>query len=171
MIQIYYGFGKGKTSAANGMAIRSLAINNKVMIARFLKGMITTEDTILKKIGVDIVKRHPSEKFVIEMNEEEKVKAKEEVVSTLNYIKNNYKKYDLIIIDEFLDLHASTVGFFTENEMFDFIKEISSTGVEIIITGHVKINSIFEKADLVTLFNNEKHYFDAGVKARIGFEY
>ena len=171
MLHIYYGYGKGKTSTINGSAIRAIGADLKVCIYRFLKGRPSSENSLLEKNGIKVYTNHSSPKFVIEMNDKEKIIAKQDVMNTLEHLLENYHKFDLVILDEFLDLCDKTVSLLSEKEMKETILKIKNESNEIMITGHSKIPLIFEEADLITNFISEKHYFDEGVKQRKGLEY
>ncbi len=170
MIQIFYGLGKGKTSALNGQAIRSHGAGLKVGIFRFLKGQETSEDKVLMSLGIIVKKFHSSEKFVIQMNEEEKEAARKSMHDGIKYIQEHKDEFDIILLDEILDLVASSVMLISEEELTTFIKEIA-IDKEIFVSGHTIVKQIFSQADLITFFDKEKHYFDRGVKARKGIEF
>lgn len=169
MIHIYWGMGKGKTSAVNGTAVRAIGADLKVLIVRFLKGRETSEDKILSNIGIDIIKKHSSSKFIIEMNESEKEIAKNDVNNTISEVIKKFKKYDMIILDEALDLCAHNVNLLTQKELLTFVKKLSPK--EILITGHITIPELFDNADLISEINPTRHYFEKGVQARKGIDF
>lgn len=169
MIHIYYGLGKGKTSTLNGSAIRAIGANMRVGYFRFLKGRKTNEDSQLEKLGIKVMSLHPSEKFVLQMTPEEVFKSRDAAKSTMQFILLNKDKYDLIILDEFLDLAAHNVNFLTETAMLEFLDHLQEK--EVLISGHTKLEKLFEQADLITHYQPEKHYFEKGVKAREGIEF
>lgn len=169
MIHIYYGLGKGKTSTLNGSAIRAHGANLKVAIFRFLKGRQTNEDAMLEKLGIKVMSLHPSEKFVMQMTPEEVFKSRDAARSTMQFILMNKDKYDMIILDEFLDLAAHNVNFLTEVNIVEFLQKLE--GKEVLVSGHTKLPRVFKVADLITYYEPEKHYFEKGVKAREGIEY
>lgn len=174
MIQVYYGYGKGKTSALNGAAMRANFGEFDVKMYRFLKGKVSKEDKHLEAMGVPVYLAHPKEensKFVFQMNEEEKNVAKQEALKGMQEILKNAKPTDVILMDEFIDLSVKGVEFLTEKETVDFLKELNTKVAEIIVTGHRMFDSLAELADLITEFKKEKHYYDKGVKARNGFEH
>lgn len=170
MIQIFYGYGKGKTSALNGQAVRLVGAGLKVGIFRFLKGRDSAEDKVLESLGIKVTQFHSSSKFVFEMNEEEKNQAKLKMDEGLNFIRQNINNFDAIILDEILDLTASTVGFISQHGLSDFINSLPKEK-EIFISGHTIVKPLFDDADLITHFEKEKHYFDKGIKARHGIEF
>lgn len=169
MLHIYYGLGKGKTSTLNGSAIRAQGANMKVAYFRFLKGRKTNEDSQLEKLGISVVALHPSEKFVMQMTPEEVFSARNAAKSMMSFILMNKHRYDMIILDEFLDLAAHNVNFFTETDLLDFLDKLKDK--EVLVSGHTKLERVFAAADLITHYHPEKHYFEKGVKAREGIEY
>lgn len=158
MIQIYYGFGKGKTTAAIGQGVRAKGSAMNVLFVQFLKDNKSSELKELKKLEFDIFDSPDSLPF----NPGDFYKAW--VDSALNCIKNS--NADMIILDEFIDIIGS---FIDEPSASLFIKNLD--GKEIIITGHKKVDSLFDLADYITHMQKEKHPFDLGVKARKGIEY
>lgn len=169
MIQIYYGDGKGKTSCLNGSAIRAKGAGLNVIIFRFLKGIETSEDIKLKEPGIIVMKVHVGTKFVFQMKDDEKQLLKKHIAEVINFIKLNKDKYDMIILDELLDLVAKNVLMTTEEEILELVNTIKDK--EVLISGHTKIKKLFNQADLITKFKKEKHYFDKGVQSRKGIEF
>lgn len=169
MVQIFYGDGKGKTSALNGAAIRAKSVGMNVKVFRFLKGMETSEDQLLKDLGIIVTKINVGTKFVFQMNEDEKKQLKKFIDEIIFYIKTNIDKYEVIILDEFLDLAEKNVAMLSDKEIVDFVDSIKHK--EVLISGHRKNKELLKNADLVTYFKKEKHYFDNGIKARKGFEF
>ncbi|WP_128008671.1 cob(I)yrinic acid a,c-diamide adenosyltransferase [Mycoplasma sp. ATU-Cv-508] len=171
MLHIYWGFGKGKTSALNGSAIRAKGAGMRVAYYRFLKGRPSSENEILKLVGVPPVHFHHTGKFVIEMDQNEKEKTRKIVYEGLEQIKKTKDQFDVIIIDEILDLAASSVQLFSEQYLANFFKKLGIEKREVLISGHVKLKQVFDLADLITHFEPQKHYFNRGLKARQGIEF
>jgi len=163
--------GKGKTSTLNGSAVRAKGAGMKVLLFRFLKGVATSEDTPLNQLGITIYKTQTSKKFVIQMNDEEKNQTKEELKLSLEDLRLMYQNYDVIILDEFLDLMVDNVSLLKEGEAIELLTELKQSGKEIMVSGHYKLNKLFKLADLVTHYTPEKHYYEQGQKARKGIEY
>lgn len=170
MIHIYWGLGKGKTSTLNGMALRAKGADLKVGIFRFLKGRETSEDAILRGAGINVLSFHSSNKFVLQMSPEESFKARSEAIAGMKYIATNKKNFDMIILDELLDLCASNVNFLTENQLIEFVESLGDE-VEVVLSGHTKLDNLFNKSDLITEYTPTKHYFEKGIKARKGIEF
>ena len=167
MIHIYYGFGKGKTSTLNGSILRAKGAGFNPIVFRFLKGRLTNEDKIIKSLEIPLFSSHSSTKFVIQMNEEEKEIAKNEVMNQIDQIICKSKIHDFIVLDEFLDIVY--LEFITQKKMISILKKISKTS-EVLISGHYELTEVFKIADLITYYDPKKHYFNRQ-KAREGIEF
>lgn len=155
MIQMYYGFGKGKTTAALGLGMRAHGAGKSVLLVRFLKDSRSSE---LSTLPYEI---YPSpEKLSFNPGKE----YQPWVDGALEYVKNS--NADVILLDEFIDIVGSFIG---EKDAVDFLKALGDK--EIVITGHKRPEALFEASDYVTLVHKEKHPFDKGIKARRGIEY
>jgi cob(I)alamin adenosyltransferase len=153
MIQIYYGYGKGKTTAAIGQGIRARGAGMSVSLVQFLKDCNSGE---LGAVDFEIFKAPESLPFNPGREYQEWVD------SAIGFIENC--KSDMIILDEFLD---AIPEFISEETAL----RLMNKNAEIIITGHKEIKSLFENADYITHMEKIKHPFDKGVKARKGIEF
>lgn len=166
-VHVYTGNGKGKTTAAFGLAIRSLFAGKNVFIAQFVKSMKYHETQIeqyfsnLIKIeqfgGGCIFNRKPT------TNEIEIVQQGWEKVAKLL----SSSDYDLIVLDELTI--ALNLGMLNEEEVIKAIQERTSS-IELIITGRYASDALINMADLVTEMKEVKHYYSQGVEARDGIE-
>lgn len=171
LIQVYTGDGKGKTTAAVGLAVRARGHNLKVCYTYFHKDPKRWnygEHKILKKIGVDVfgfAERHPHFYKDIRPGEMRK-----ECLKGLEFIKKVYqeKRYDLLILDE-INISLRD-GFLREKEVVDIIRA-KPEKLELVLTGRGATKRIIEKADLVSRIEKVKHPYDAGVQRKKGVEY
>jgi len=166
-IQVYTGNGKGKTTAALGLAIRAAGAGLKVYMAQFIKhgeySEIKALNRFLETITVEqfgcgrFIKGRPSTADVTAARK------------GLNRIKTILAagKHGVVILDE--ANVAVSLNLFTENELLESIDH-RPDNVEIIITGRGAGPRIIEAADLVTEMKEIKHYYKNGVEARIGIE-
>ncbi len=155
MIQIYYGFGKGKTTAAIGQGMRAKGAGNTVTLVQFLKDNKSSELSVLPFDifnAPDTLPFNPGKEYQAWVD------------SAIDYIISS--KSNMIILDEFLDVIDSFVPADKALGILDMFN-----GREIVITGHKKVESLFEKADYITFMDKIKHPYDMGVKARKGIEY
>ncbi|MBN2254092.1 MAG: cob(I)yrinic acid a,c-diamide adenosyltransferase [Deltaproteobacteria bacterium] len=166
-VQVYTGNGKGKTTAALGLALRAAGAGLRVFIAQFAKGGEYSEIKALQRFQENIaVKQYGRGVFINGKPAEEDVRAarkglaeaRERMVSG---------EYDVVILDE--ANIATSYNLFSAGELLDFIAA-RPENVELVITGRSADPRVMEKADLVTEMKEIKHYFQKGVKGRDGIE-
>lgn len=181
-VQIYYGYGKGKTTAAIGLAVRALGAGKNVAIVQFDKGYDReshyNEGNVLRKL-IDI--GYPLKLFSTgceRMNEDGTFRFKnasedfKEAERALNLSKELITKgnQNLLILDEIIA--AAVYHLINEKDVLDMI-ELYKTNrrFELVLTGHKLFPGLEERADLITEMKKVKHYFDKGIQAREGIEY
>lgn len=167
MVHLYYGYGKGKTSAAIGFALRAAGAGMRGLCFQFLKGNNSSERKLLDKL-TDVISGRDNEKFIFQMNDEEKSEAAKYYSDIFDNIIGKCKDYDFVILDEITD--AVETGFISGEKLFDFINEYKGS-TEIIITGHNPAEELIESCDYVTEMKKIKHPYDKGIRARRGIEY
>jgi len=166
-IHVYTGDGKGKTTAALGLAIRAVGAGLKVYIAQFLKHGDYSEIKGLDRFSDTItVEQFGCGRFIKGRPSKEDVAAARQGLKKVKTILAA-GKYSVVILDE--ANVAVSLNLFSENELLEILDH-RPDNVEIIITGRGAASGIIEAADLVTEMKEIKHYFKKGVKARIGIE-
>ena len=165
IIQIYYGDGKGKTTAALGQALRCAGRGYKVLYAAFLKN--TDSGEFFNELPFDILLPEYNYGFWNTLSENERVYAKKSAAEVLNKLIEQSVKYDMIILDELLD--ALQLGCVDRTTVMKLLSD-KPTSLEIVITGHSFDKEIFDKAECITEMKKVKHHFDKGIKCRIGIE-
>jgi cob(I)alamin adenosyltransferase len=171
LIHVYTGDGKGKTTAALGLAIRARGHGLRVAYIYFHKDPGRWgygEHRILKRIGVDafgFATRHPD--FCSKLNPE---KIRRECLRGLRFIGSLYEKnkYDMIILDE-INISLRD-GFLKEEELLNIMKT-KPRELELVLTGRGAKEEVIECADLVSEIEKIKHPYDSGVRRRPGIEY
>ena len=173
-VQVFWGNGKGKTTAALGTALRACGNGYNVHLVQFLKNGVGNpeidypgEIKALERFETFTVKRFGSGGWVIGKPTEIQI---EEVKRAFDYLKESFnQKYDIIIADEIL--YAIQLGLLTEEEVIKLMEE-KPADKELILTGsHIPFPNLFSKAHLVTEIKKIKHPFDNGFIARRGLEY
>jgi cob(I)alamin adenosyltransferase len=166
-IQVYTGDGKGKTTAALGLTLRAVGAGLKVYIAQFIKMGDYSEINALERLSDSVtVEQYGCGRFA-------KGRASAEDIALagkgLRRIKDIFAsgQYDVVIMDE-ANVAVSCELF--EVEALVDIMDSKPKKVELIITGRNAALPVIEKADLVSQVNAVKHYFQNGVKARVGIE-
>lgn len=176
MIQVYYGDGKGKTTAAIGQGIRALGNHYKVIMIQFLKNENTCECKFLKHLEPDFTVFHfeKKHKFSWDLTNEEKKEIALETSNALNFAAKviDAGQCDILILDEVLNSIA--LGLANEEdvcELMDSIIEDDTNAIELILTGNTVPSSIAKRADYLSNIVNIKHPIDKGIGARKGIEY
>ncbi|MFO7852379.1 MAG: cob(I)yrinic acid a,c-diamide adenosyltransferase [Bacteroidota bacterium] len=167
-IQVYTGNGKGKTTAAFGLALRAAGAGKKVFIAQFVKGRDYAEtDAFSAYLPQITLKQYGRECFIVKEPDEEDIKAARRGLAEAEKIITG-GKYDIVVLDE--ANIALYYKLFTWNELKEILKK-KKEGTEIVITGRYAPQELIDMADLVTEMKEVKHYYTKGVKARKGIEY
>ena len=170
LIIITTGQGKGKTTAALGIAIRTLGHNHKVAIIQFIKGGWEPGESLALKVFEDKLKFHAfGEGFTWETQDRKKDinLVKSSWLKALSYLKDpNYK---LIILDEIIV--AIKLGYINEDEVINGIN-LRPELTHVVLTGRGASKNLIDSADLVTEMKLIHHPFrEQGVKAQEGIEY
>jgi len=165
--QVYTGNGKGKTTAAIGLAIRAAGAGLNVFIAQFIKMGDYSEIKALKRFSDLItVEQFGLGRFANRKPAPEDIEAAQKGLERVRAVMAA-DKYDIIIMEE--ANVAAKLGLFAVQDLLKLIINKPSDK-ELVITGRGASPRIIENADLVTEMKQIKHYFQKGVPARIGIE-
>ena len=160
LVHIYCGDGKGKTSAAVGMAVRAAGRGLKVVMVRFLKSDDSGEVAVLGHIpGITLLPCEKTFGFVSSMDRETRERAARW---------NLAEGADLLILDEIMA--AMTYGMVPEERVLEFL-EARPGGLEVVLTGRSPSERILGAADYVSEIRKVRHPYDQGILARKGIEY
>jgi cob(I)alamin adenosyltransferase len=167
-IQVYTGNGKGKTTAALGLALRAAGAGLKVFIAHFVKKRVCNEHKALERFKDLITVKRYGKGFLLGRKPTiSHIKAAREGLKEVRKIIDS-KKYDIVVLDE--ANVAAHYGLFSVEDMLDLIKT-KPKQTELVITGRYADERVIGAADLVTEMKEIKHYYKKGVKARRGIEH
>jgi cob(I)alamin adenosyltransferase len=166
-IHVYTGNGKGKTTAALGLALRAYGAGKKVFIGQFVKGKPYSEIVAIEKYlkGIEI-KQYGLECFIYKKPDINDINAAQKGLAEMRDIIFS-GDYDIVIMDE-LNI-ALYYNLFDLGGVIDIL-ENKPSHVELVITGRYANEKIIELADLVTEMKEIKHYYNEGVDARKGIE-
>lgn len=170
LIHIYCGDGKGKTTAAVGLAVRCAGRGNKVLLVQFLKSRDSGELYSLAKLpDIEVMRGKESKKFTFQMNEEEKhallMEHNKMFEQVLAKIKNG--GYSLLILDEVIG--ALNAKVFEMPKLIEFLRH-KPENLEVVLTGRNPAPELVEIADYVSEMRKVKHPMDKGIMAREGIE-
>jgi cob(I)alamin adenosyltransferase len=165
-VQVYTGEGKGKTTAAFGLALRAAGAGLRVFIAQFVKGMHYSEITALERFEEITLKQYGIGCFIFGEPTPEDCTAARQGLSEIKPIVAE-GGYDVVILDE-INI-ATRYGLVSVDDVLALI-ECRPPGVELVLTGRYADERILERADLITEMVEKKHYYKQGVPARTGIE-
>ena len=171
MKHIYYGDGKGKTTAAIGLAVRAAGSKMKVLFVQFLKTEFSGERHILSHTENVTLTFCPLElKFTFDMDDKEKAQAAKIFKGIFDNAVTTAltEKYDMVVLDEVFE--AINAHMLSESEVYEFITNAPSS-MEIVMTGHNPQQKFMDCADYITEFKKIKHPYDRGITGRIGIEF
>lgn len=166
LLHLYWGDGKGKTTAAMGLALRALGSGKRVVIVQFLKGGKSGEIPLLEQLGAKVYRGKVGQKFVFQMNDAEKAATR--ALQNENLRAAMAQPADLLLLDE--------AGSAWELDMVD--KELLQSAVlhrpdeqECVLTAHAAPQWMLDAADYSTEMKCCRHPYQKGIAARQGIEY
>lgn len=166
-LHCYIGDGKGKTTAAIGLAVRAQCAGLRVCVCQFLKDGLSAELQGLQTLGVCVINA-PMQGFYMDLEAEDKASTCEESQSLCEELAEKAKELDVLVLDEFL--WAVTMEILPE-ELACCVIDACREHCELVLTGACAPDWILERADYITEMNKIKHPFDLEVPARLGIEF
>ncbi len=168
-MQIYTGNGKGKTTAAMGLALRAIGAGWRVYFVQFMKNYPYSELSVLKQLAPQLtLKRFGNDAFVFQK--------KPPSAQLLAEMQRGWQEarqamlsdtYDLIVLDEIcVSIYFKLL---TTSQVLQLLDE-RPDHVELVLTGRYCPGALIERADLVTEMREIKHYYQKGIPARRGIE-
>lgn len=172
LVIVYTGKGKGKTTAALGMALRAIGYDHKVCMIQFIKGSWHYgEMTSSKRLEPEFELTAIGKGFVGILDDKSPIEDHKKVAQEALKVaqeKINSKTYNIVILDEIN--YAVNLGLI---DLKDVLEIISSRpdDVNLVLTGNHVRDEVIEKADLVTEMKEIKHPFKSGIKAKKGIDF
>ena len=166
LVHLYYGDGKGKTTAAMGLALRALGSGKRVAVLQFLKGGQSGEIPLLEQLGAKLYRGKAGQKFVFQMNDAEKAETR--ALQNANLAAAMAEPADLLVLDE--------AGSAWELDMVDkaLLQQAvlqRPVGQECVLTAHAAPQWMLDAADYVTEMKCLRPPYQKGIAARKGIEY
>ncbi|MDR1600334.1 MAG: cob(I)yrinic acid a,c-diamide adenosyltransferase [Oscillospiraceae bacterium] len=170
-LHLYTGEGKGKTTAAMGLALRALGHGRRVLIAQFLKDGRSGELEALRQFNnARIARIPPTKKFTFQMTQEELAETRRVLTAELDKLAAliGREKPGMMVFDEMA--MAAYLGALDERGVERLIDTALEHG-EAVVTGRYAPQSIVDRADYHTEMTKRRHPFDGGLHARAGVEW
>ena len=169
LIHIYCGDGKGKTTAATGLAIRAAGAGKKVIFTQFFKDGSSSEIKVLQGVeNICVMHCQTVRGFWRRMDDIQKVRASEDYTKLLADVITAAADADLLVLDEIVS--ACNHGTIAEVAVTDFLRN-KPENLEVVLTGRNPSDALLELADYVTEMRKIKHPYDCGIAARKGIEF
>jgi cob(I)alamin adenosyltransferase len=172
LVIVYTGKGKGKTTAALGMALRAVGHGMRVCMIQFIKGeWYYGELTSANRLEPEFELVAAGKGFVGIMDDDHDIKEhKDSAKNALNFSRKKMlqEKYDVMILDEIN--YAVNLGLVSSLEVLNLVKD-KPRNLTLVLTGNYATQEIIEIADLVTEMRELKHPFQVGVRARRGIDF
>lgn len=165
MLHLYWGNGKGKTTAAMGLALRALGHGRRVVIVQFLKDGTSGEIAPLRAAGAAVY-ACPNAKFTWLMDEADKAVAREASARALGQALT--EPFDLLVLDEACAALKSSI---LDEALLRRAVAFAKNGREVVLTGRDPAPWLQDAADYSTEMRAHKHPYADGVAAREGVEY
>ena len=166
-VQVYTGDGKGKTTAALGLALRAAGAGLRVYIGQLIKNADYSElQTLHRLADLITIEQHGRGCMLVTKPDQTDIDAARAGLLALTTALHS-GTFDLVIADE-INV-ACALGLLVEQDLLDLLAERPEE-VELVLTGRGAPASVLERADLVTEMRSVKHYYDQGVPARKGIE-
>lgn len=167
MLHLYCGNGKGKTTAAMGLALRAAGRGKRVVIAQFLKGADSGERFALAQLPhVTLLPVPDTVKFSFRMTEEERRAEARRYQNLLAQIRREAPGCFLLVLDE--ACAAVNTGLLP---LEDLLACLDSLECEVVLTGRDPAPQLVERADYITSMEAVRHPFEQGISARKGIEF
>jgi cob(I)alamin adenosyltransferase len=166
-VQVYTGDGKGKTTAAIGLAVRAAGHGLRTYVGQFLKGLPYGELTALRDHPLITIEQYGTRQCLRreDIAEEDRERARDGLEHGRAALASG--RYDLVVLDE-INV-AVWFGLVSNDEVVALI-DGRPAAVELVLTGRYAPADVMARADLVTEMREVKHYFRDGVPAREGIE-
>lgn len=172
LVIVYTGKGKGKTTAALGIALRAVGYQKKICMIQFIKGSWHYgEMDSSKRLEPEFEMVAVGKGFVGIIDDKSSKEDHEKIAKEAIKISSQKilsKNYDIVILDEIN--YAVDLGLISLNDVLNLIK-IKPKDLDLILTGNYAKEEVIEQADLVTEMKEIKHPFQKGVKAKKGIDF
>jgi len=180
MLHVYTGEGKGKTTSCVGLAVRAVGAGHRVALVQFDKGfdgenehyserkvLRTLPGLRLEPTGCE--RMMPDGRFRFGVQPQDRAEALRGLDLARAAVSS--AEFDLVLLDELLS--AQQYHLLSEEEVLGLLALWEEAGrpCELVLSGRTRLASVLDRADLVTEMRKVKHYFDAGVPARLGIEF
>lgn len=172
MLHVYFGEGKGKTTAALGLMVRAAGSGRRALLVQFLKGSNSGEIQVLMDIpGIQVLRNEKNLGFYKNMNQKDKEEAYGMHTANLRRALElvRERQVDLVILDEICAAYQYRL--LDQNLVHEMLTEQEQGEWELVLTGRKPAELFLASADYITEMKKVRHPYDKGICARKGIEY
>lgn len=167
---MYCGDGKGKTTAALGLALRAIGHGWQVLMVQFLKASATGELAAITQLpGFSVLRGQKGRAFALQMDEAGRAELRAQydqlMATAIQSVQD--EEYDLLILDEAIG--AMRRGVLNRGLLLDFLRNKPAL-LEVVLTGRNPDDELLDLADYISEVKKIRHPFDRGITAREGIE-
>lgn len=167
-VHLYCGDGKGKSTAAAGLALRCTGSGNKVLFVQFFKDGSSGEIELLRRVGITTMHSNTIPGMVFQLSHTEIRTVQRDYTNLLQQAIDIAHGYDMLILDEIVS--TCGYGIVPEEKLLNFLDNRPKR-LEVILTGRNPSEAMKKRADYITEMKKHAHPFDKGQIARKGIEY
>lgn len=170
LVHLYCGDGKGKTTAAVGLAVRAAGAGRRVLFTQFFKNGDSSEISVLRALeNVEVFLCPARHGFFRNMDGAERADARRDYSALLEDALGAARRgAGLLVLDEAVS--ACNYGVIEEEKILDFLRG-KPAELEVVLTGRDPSAALLERADYATEMKKLRHPYDRGVRARRGIEF
>lgn len=172
-VHLYYGDGKGKTTASVGLAVRAFGAGFDVQVVQFLKDGCSSEMAVLRdRLGISVLAEKATQHMSFSMSEDEKSLTREchERIwkKAMDWVEQADGAGRILILDEIIG--AIEAGLFPEEKLISFLDH-RPPDLEVVLTGRNPSASVIERSDYRSQIICDGHPYNKGIPARDGIEF
>ena len=170
LMHIYHGDGKGKTTAAVGLAVRAAGAGMRVAFVQFMKDGTSAELNVLKRIdGIEVYAIQNTYGFTWNMRDDDRIQLRMQNDKSIKAMIKAVKEelYQMIIVDEMLSAYQ---GGFVDKSTVLALMQLCKGSIELVFTGRNPAKELLDRADYITEMKKERHPYEKGITARAGIE-
>ena len=171
LVHVYTGDGKGKTTAAIGLAVRALGAGGRVLFAQFMKGGETGELEVFQKLeNIHVMRCQKHFPFYSQMTNEQKKEQRKQHDKMLCEIVDTVRQHriDVLVLDEIT--YPCRWGLIDVEQVKQLLT-LAEGKIEVVCTGRDPEDWLLDRADYITNMQAVRHPFEKGIGARAGVEY
>lgn len=170
LIHIYHGNGKGKTTAAVGLAVRAAGAGMRVSFIQLMKDGTSAELNVLKKMEqIEVYSIRNTYGFTWNMSDDDRIRLRMKNDKAVNAMIRAVKEglYQMLVVDEMMPAYQG--GFVDKAAVLELMQLCKGT-TELVLTGRNPAKELLDRADYITEMKNERHPYEKGITARVGIE-